>query len=143
MIIKILLTLFTAITITLSSAQAADSKTHSTAAAKVAILQPLDGATVPTTFTVKFGATGVDIVPAGTQQEHSGHHHLLIDTDVLPDMNSPLPASPTLIHFGKGQTETEITLPPGKHSLQLVLGNYAHIPGSTPVVSKKITVTVK
>lgn len=138
---KVLLAFFTALTIALG-AHAADAKTPA-AKASVAILEPANGATVPTTFTVKFGANGVDIVPAGTNQENSGHHHLLIDTEVLPDMNSPLPTTPTLIHFGKGQTETQITLEPGKHTLQLVLGNYAHIPGATPIVSKKITVTVK
>lgn len=140
MSIKVVLAFIAAMTITIC-AQAADVKTSSAAA--VTILEPANGATVPTTFKVKFGASGVDIVPAGTNQEHSGHHHLLIDTDVLPDMNSPLPATPTMIHFGKGQTETEITLTPGKHTLQLVLGNYAHIPGAKPIMSKKITVTVK
>lgn len=120
---------------------AADTKANPKA--KITILEPADGATVGATFTVKFGATGVDIVPAGIVQENSGHHHLLIDATELPDMNSPLPTSPTLIHFGKGQTETQITLAPGKHTLQLVLGNYAHIPGAKPLISKKITVTVK
>lgn len=139
---KVLLTFFTSMLITLG-AYATNAKTTPAAKASVAILEPTNGATVPSTFTVKFGASGIDIVPAGTNQENSGHHHLLIDTDVLPDMNSPLPTTPKLIHFGKGQTETQITLEPGKHTLQLVLGNYAHIPGATPVVSKKITVTVK
>lgn len=139
---KALLTFF-AIAAIACGTHAADTKTSATAKASVAILEPANGATVPTTFTVKFGASNVDIVPAGTNQENSGHHHLLIDTDVLPDMHSPLPTTPNLIHFGKAQTETEITLAPGKHTLQLVLGNYAHIPGDTPVISKKITVTVK
>lgn len=112
-------------------------------AAKVFIVEPADGATVSQTFTVKFGAAGVDIVPAGTNQPNSGHHHLLIDTDKLPDLHSPLPATPTLIHFGKGQTETQITLAPGKHTLQLVLGDYMHVPGHHPLISEKITVNVK
>lgn len=111
--------------------------------AKVFIESPANGATVPPTFKVKFGATGVDIVPAGTNQPNSGHHHLLIDTETMPDFHAPLPASPTLLHFGKGQTETEVTLTPGKHTLQLVLGDYQHIPGEHPLVSKKITVTVQ
>lgn len=111
--------------------------------AKVFIIEPANGATVPGTFTIKFGATGVEIAPAGTNKPNSGHHHLLIDTETLPDFHTPLPASPTLIHFGKAQTETQITLPPGKHSLQLVLGDYMHVPGDNPVISEKITVTVR
>lgn len=139
---KILLALLTILTIHLP-AQAADAKTTKVSAPKVTILEPKNGATVPTTFIVKFGASGVDIVPAGTVQEHSGHYHLLIDTDTLPDVNAPIPTSPTMIHFGKGQTETELTLTPGTHTLELVLGNFAHIPGPHPVISKKITITVK
>jgi hypothetical protein len=111
--------------------------------AKVFIVSPVNGDTVPTTFKVKFGATGVDIVPAGTNQPNSGHHHLLIDTDTLPNLQTPLPTTPTLLHFGKAQTETEVTLTPGKHTLQLVLGDYMHVPGEHPIVSEKITVTVK
>jgi len=127
---------------TISSASfAADKPAHPTG--KIFIVEPKDGATVPTTFTVKFGAKGVEIAPAGTDKPNSGHHHLLIDTDALPDMHTPLPASPTLIHFGKAQTETQITLTPGKHTLQLVLGDYMHVPGDHPLVSKKITVTVQ
>ncbi|GGY72173.1 hypothetical protein GCM10011613_16410 [Cellvibrio zantedeschiae] len=110
---------------------------------KVFIVEPANGATVPTTFTVKFGASGVDIVPAGTDKPNSGHHHLLIDTDKLPDFHTPLPATPTLLHFGKAQTETQITLTPGKHSLQLVLGDYIHVPGNNPLISEKITVNVQ
>lgn len=120
---------------------AADKPTNSSA--KVFIVEPANGATVPSTFTVKFGASGVEIAPAGIDKPNSGHHHLLIDTDKLPDLQSPLPASPTLIHFGKAQTETQITLTPGKHTLQLVLGNYMHVPGTNPLVSEKITITVQ
>lgn len=116
---------------------------EASADANVFIISPEDGATVPQTFTVKFGASGVAIVPAGTQEENSGHHHLLVDTDTLPNMHAPLPATDKIIHFGKGQTETQLTLPPGKHTLQLLLGNYMHIPQATPVISKKITITVE
>lgn len=112
-------------------------------APKVFIVEPANGATVPTTFTVKFGASDVEIVPAGTDKPNSGHHHLLIDAETLPDLHLPLPVTPTLMHFGKAQTETQVTLAPGIHTLQLVLGNYAHIAGAAPVVSEKITVTVK
>jgi hypothetical protein len=135
-----LLALLTLFTFSLTSF-AADKPAASTA--KVFIIEPANGATVPTTFTVKFGATGVEIVPAGTDKPNSGHHHLLIDTDKLPDLSTPLPATPTLIHFGKAQTETQVTLTPGKHTLQLVLGNYIHVAGTNPIVSEKITVTVQ
>jgi len=138
--ITYLIALFTSIAISLS-AFAADKP--ATPSAKVFIVEPANGATVPSTFTVKFGATGVEIVPAGTDKPNAGHHHLLIDMETLPDLHSPLPATPTLIHFGKAQTETQITLTPGKHTLQLVLGNYIHVPGANPLISEKITVTVK
>ncbi len=135
-----LLALLAAFTIS-SGSFAADKPTEPKA--KVFIIEPTNGATVSTTFTVKFGATGVEILPAGTDKPNSGHHHLLIDTETLPDFHAPLPASPTLIHFGKAQTETQITLSPGKHTLQLILGDYIHVPGNNPLISEKITVTVK
>jgi hypothetical protein len=111
--------------------------------ASVYIIEPLDGATVPSTFTVKFGIKGMSIAPAGTDQPNSGHHHLLIDVAELPDLTQPLPANEHILHFGKGQTETQVTLPPGQHTLQLVFANYLHIAHAPAVVSKRITVTVK
>ncbi len=111
--------------------------------AKVYFITPQNGQTVSQTFTVKFGLSGMGVAPAGTNQENTGHHHLLIDTDNLPDMRRPLPATDTLKHFGGGQTETELSLPPGQHTLQLLLGNYVHIPHDKPVLSEKITITVK
>jgi hypothetical protein len=108
-------------------------------AAEVSIISPKDGDKVPSTFTVKFGAQDVAIVPAGTDQENSGHHHLVIDSE-LPDLSKPMGAE--VKHFGKAQTETELTLKPGKHTLQLVLGDKAHKPHSPAIISKKITVEV-
>jgi len=110
--------------------------------AQVYFISPLDGDQVPGTFLVKFGLKGMGVAPAGVDRENTGHHHLLIDLEQLPDLKQPLPANEHVKHFGKGQTETEITLPPGKHTLQLLLGNYLHIPHDPPVLSKKITVTV-
>jgi hypothetical protein len=75
--------------------------------------------------------------------ENTGHHHLLIDTAVPADLNAPLPTSDNVRHFGKGQTEASIDLKPGKHTLQLVLGDDKHTPHNPPVISKKITITVK
>jgi hypothetical protein len=135
-----LLALLTSLAIP-SVALAADKP--ATPTAKIFIAEPANGATVPSTFTVKFGASDVEIVPAGTDKPNSGHHHLLIDTEILPDLHSPLPATSTLIHFGKAQTEAQITLAPGKHTLQLLLGNAIHVPGANPLISEKITVTVK
>ena len=111
--------------------------------AEVFIIEPGDGSVVSSPVTVKFGATNMAIVKAGDNQEHSGHHHLLIDLEELPPLDAPLPATEQLIHFGGGQTETTIELPPGEHTLQLLLGNYLHIPHDKPVLSKKITITVE
>ena len=77
------------------------------------------------------------------EQSNSGHHHLMIDMDELPAMNMPLPGSAQLIHFGKGQSSTSLSLEPGVHSLQLVLGNHLHVPHTRPVLSEKITIVVK
>ena len=90
-----------------------------------------------------FGLKGMGVAPAGVTLANTGHHHLLIDVDTAPDMNVPLPATDNIKHFGGGQTETELTLPPGKHTLQLVLGEALHIPHEKPIVSPKITITVK
>lgn len=110
---------------------------------KLYIISPVDGATVKGTFKVKFGLSGMGVAPAGVDKENTGHHHLLINVDELPDLSKPLPATDQIKHFGGGQTETEITLPPGKHTLQLLLGNYLHIPHDKPVLSEKITITVE
>lgn len=111
--------------------------------ATVYFVAPLDGQEVTSPVTVKFGLKGMGVAPAGVDRENTGHHHLIIDMENLPDLTKPLPSSEQVRHFGGGQTETTIELAPGKHTLQLVLGNYAHIPHATPVVSKKITITVK
>ncbi|MCO1335812.1 DUF4399 domain-containing protein [Microbulbifer sp. OS29] len=113
------------------------------AEAKLYIISPQNGEKVPKTFVVKFGLSGMGVAPAGVERDNTGHHHLLIDVDDMPDMSKPLPASKNIIHFGGGQTETQVTLPPGKHTLQLVLGNYMHIPHKKPIMSKKITVEVE
>jgi hypothetical protein len=111
--------------------------------AKVYFITPTNGQSVNQTFKVKFGLSGMGVAPAGTNKAKTGHHHVLIDTDTLPDMHKPLPATDKIKHFGGGQTETELTLPPGQHTLQLLLGNYVHIPHDKPVLSEKITITVK
>lgn len=118
-------------------------RTPAPAGAEAYIISPRDGASVKSPVTVVFGLKGMGIAPAGVQFEGAGHHHLLIDSDPPADLSKPLPTTDKVVHFGKGQTETTIDLPPGKHTLQLVLGDHNHIPHDPPVMSKKITITVK
>ena len=120
---------------------AASGITRSSAAAE--IVSPANGATVSSPVKVVFGLEGMDVSPAGKEKENSGHHHLLIDLDKMPDMNMPLPANDQVVHFGKGQTETELELEPGTHTLQLLLGDYRHVPHEPAVVSETITITVE
>lgn len=110
--------------------------------AKVYFLSPEDGDTVTSPFTVRFGLKGMGVAPAGVNSPNTGHHHLLVDVE-KPDLDAALPVTDTVRHFGAGQTETELTLPPGEHTLQLVLGDYLHIPHDKPVTSDKIKITVK
>lgn len=117
-------------------------RTTSPAGAKLYIVSPADGATIKGPVTVVFGLSGMGIAPAGVQFENAGHHHLLIDTDLPANIGMPLPATDNIRHFGKGQTETTIELKPGKHTLQLVLGDHNHVPFLPIVASQKITITV-
>ncbi|NEO86281.1 MAG: DUF4399 domain-containing protein [Spirulina sp. SIO3F2] len=111
--------------------------------AKVYIISPLDGTTVSSPFTVQFGLSGMGIAPAGIDRPGTGHHHLLVDLETLPDLDKALSATENIKHFGGGQTEATLALPPGEHTLQLLLGNYAHIPHDPLVLSEPITITVK
>ena len=121
----------------------AQERTPSAPGAEAYIISPKNGESVKSPVTVRFGLKGMGIAPAGVKFENTGHHHLLIDTDVPADLNAPLPTSDQVKHFGKGQTETSIELTPGKHTLQLVLGDMNHTPHNPAVVSKKITINVK
>jgi hypothetical protein len=103
---------------------------------------PNDGETVKSPFKVWFGLRNMGVAPAGVTKANTGHHHLLIDAD-LPPLEEPIPNNRQHLHFGGGQTETVVDLPPGKHTLQLLIGDAEHIPFDPPVMSKKITVTVK
>src|SRR5262245_10385481 len=122
---------------------AALARDPSPAGAEVYIVSPKDGAKVKSPVTVVFGLKGMGIAPAGIKFDNTGHHHLLVDADVPADLSQPLAANEHSLHFGKGQTETSLTLPPGKHTLQLVLGDSLHVPHDPAVVSKKITVVVE
>ena len=112
--------------------------------AKVYFIEPKEGQTVMQNFKVKFGLSGMGVAPAGVMHNNTGHHHILINTDPSTvDMKKPIPATDKIKHFGGGQTETELTLPHGKHTLQLLVGNHLHIPHDKPIISKKITINVK
>lgn len=118
-------------------------RTPAPAGAQVYIISPADGATVKgPQVTVLFGLKGMGVSPAGMPMGASGHHHLLINTDIPANLSAPLPATDELVHFGKGQTETTLTLKPGKHTLQLVLGDHNHVPFDPLLASQKITITV-
>ncbi len=116
---------------------------HSDEQKRVYFISPSDGTTTTNPVKIKFGAAGINIVPAGVEMPNSGHHHLLINVDELPNLKLPIPADSNHLHFGNGQTETEINLPPGKHTLQLLLGNYLHVPHSEPLISDRIEITVR
>jgi len=112
--------------------------------AEVYLISPKNGATVKGPLVVRFGLKGMGVAPAGVVVENTGHHHLLVDTD-LSDLNldQPLPATDKVLHFGKGQTETTLTLPPGKHTLELVFADSKHLSFDPPLHSEKITITVE
>ena len=122
----------------------ARAQTPSPAGAKVYIINLKDGAEVESPFLVQFGLTGMGVAPAGVEKPNTGHHHLLIDTRLSEEqMKEPIPADDTHKHLGGGQTEAILTLPPGQHTLQLVLGDWTHVPHVPPVMSEPITITVK
>lgn len=121
----------------------ANAATPSSPNARVFFITPQDGEVVPQTFKVKFGLEGMRLAKAGERAPNSVHHHLLINIDSLVDFSLPLPATDNILHFGKGQTETQLTLPKGKHTLQLLLGDHLHIPHVKPVISQRITITVR
>jgi hypothetical protein len=106
------------------------------------IIWPQDGARIRGAFWIRFGLRNMGITHAGDDYPNSGHHHLLIDVNEPLDLNAPIPQDRNHLHFGAGQTEARLQLPPGKHTLQLVLGDAKHYPFKPPLVSKKITITV-
>ena len=109
---------------------------------KAYIISPKDGETVSSPVTGRFGLRGIGVAPAGVQREHTGHHHLLVNVQQLPDMDKPIPADDHHRHFGGGQTEVSIELPPGEHRLQLLLGDHSHVPHKPPVLSEPIIIKV-
>jgi hypothetical protein len=103
-----------------------------------------DGATVSNPVTIQFGLSGMGVAPAGTEKEKTGHHHLIINEKIEgEELNNPIPSDDKHKHFGGGQTEITVELPKGSHILQLVLGDWSHIPHDPPVMSERITVLVE
>ena len=126
------------------AATRASAQTPSPPGAAVYFINLKDGDTVTSPFKVEFGLSGMGVAPAGTQAPNTGHHHLLIDTQLSPaQLKEAIPADPQHRHFGGGQTETSLTLPAGQHTLQLVLGDWQHVPHNPPVMSAVIKITVK
>lgn len=121
---------------------ASKARTASPPGARVFFISPADGDAVSNPVRVEFGIEGMSVVKAGDSRPNSGHHHLLIDTD-LPALAAPVPADANHIHFGDGSTSTEIVLEPGQHTLRMLLGDHLHIPHDPPLVSKSITITVE
>ncbi|RLA41183.1 MAG: rod shape-determining protein RodA [Gammaproteobacteria bacterium] len=115
----------------------------SPADAVVYIISPQNGETVQSPVTIKFGLKGMGVAPAGVDKPDTGHHHLLIDLVAVPTIDAPIASDDQHRHFGGGQTETEVELSPGQHTLQLLLGDKNHIPHDKPVLSEKITINVK
>ena len=127
----------------LDSVHSAGGLSNSNDNAKVFIISPENNSTVTNPIKIVFGASGMKIVPAGVNENFSGHHHLLIDVKELPDLSKPIPSNKNYLHFGKGQKSAEIYLKKGIHTLQLLLGDHMHIPHTSPIYSEKIIITVK
>lgn len=132
-----------ALTLSAGAALAADPpRTPAPSEAAAYFISPADGETVSGPVTVRFGLRGMGVAPAGTLAEGTGHHHLIVDAP-LPPAGQPIPNDARHLHFGKGQTETTLTLAPGKHTLQLLVGDHSHVPHDPVVASEVITITVK
>jgi hypothetical protein len=112
------------------------------AGASVYIIEPADGATVTNPVRVVFGLKGMGVAPAGVERADAGHHHLLVDAGLPADLGLPIPNDEQHKHFGGGQTETTLTLTPGRHTLQLLLGDNLHVPFDPPIASSVVTIEV-
>lgn len=120
----------------------AQERTTAPESAELYFISPADGATVSNPVNVRFGLRNMGVAPAGIKYDNSGHHHLLVDTE-LPSLDFPIINDENHLHYGGGQTETTLELPPGEHTLQLLLGDFAHIPHDPAVMSERITITVE
>jgi len=116
--------------------------TPSSEGAEVYFISPKDGETVSGPVVVRFGLKGMGIAPANIEMPGTGHHHLILDAP-LPDLTKTIPTDENHLHYGLGQTEVELKLAPGKHTLQLLFGDHLHVPHTPAVFSDQITITVK
>ena len=132
------------LSLSIAAAATAQAETAVPPNAVVYFINLKDGDSVKSPFKVQFGLSGMGVAPAGVEKPNTGHHHVLIDTTLMPEQaKEPIPADDHHLHFGGGQTETTLTLPPGRHTLQFVLGDWSHVPFNPPIVSPAITVDVK
>ena len=120
----------------------AQERTPAPENAELYFISPVDGATLSNPITVRFGLNNMGVAPAGIKYDGTGHHHLLVDTE-LPSLDFPIINDENHLHFGAGQTEVTLELSPGAHTLQLLLGDFAHIPHEPAVMSQRITITVE
>ena len=110
--------------------------------ARLYFISPADGETLDSPVTIRFGLSGMGVAPSGVARDKTGHHHLLVDTD-LPALDAPIPADANHVHFGGGQSEATVELEAGTHTLQLLLGDANHVPHDPPVASERIAITVR
>ena len=129
------------ITVEVPATPAEKPRSAAAPGARVFFIDLQDGATIPSRAKIRFGAEGIAVTPAGTTSANGGHHHLLVDTE-LPPLDREIPSDFNYLHFGRGQTEVELSLPPGEHTLQLLMGDHEHVPHDPPVVSPRIRVRV-
>ena len=140
-VVAMLFVAFASCGVVFSQGQRTGGPTRSAPGAEVYFIDLKDGATVPAKLKIYFGLRNMGVAPAGSDRENSGHHHLLIDTEV-PPLDQPIPNDFNHLHFGAGQTEAIVTLSPGRHTLQLLLGDENHVPHNPPIMSKPIRVYV-
>lgn len=127
----------------LNPSLAADSKSPAPNDASVYFISPNEKEVLTSPVTIRFGLKRMGIAPAGINFPSTGHHHLLINREVPVDFEKPLPSTSKTLHFGKGQTEVSLELPPGKHRLQLLLGDHLHRPHDPPILSEPLLITIR
>jgi len=111
--------------------------------ASVEIMGIEDGGVYESPINIEFVINNMEVVPAGTKKKNSGHHHLLLNLESMPNLKAPLPSTQNIIHFGKAQKSTKLELKEGKHTIQLLFADHLHIPHDPPVLSKKISIIIK
>ncbi|MBT6273289.1 MAG: DUF4399 domain-containing protein [Chromatiales bacterium] len=143
LIARMVMVAITSLALIATTAYAQMPRRGAKAGAGVYLISPANGETVPATFTVRFGLRGMGVALAGVEKDGTGHHHLLIDVKEAPNPGFPVPSDDNHRYFGGGQSEMELELTPGVHTLQLLLGDHNHVPPDPPVLSRKISITVK